>query len=275
MSITTLDQLLSGMLPPYSFIKVALGTPVVGSYYDLWLASGQPSAGTAISAILPRGIFYTCSSSQVQGQIPFQNPPDGDTTYLARFVANANTTGTLILADRIWADSLSIISTTSTNVYSGAFSRSAGTGGGDSSGTGIQVAITAYTTLGATASTPKITVINSDGTGDTYTAAMAMPATAAAGTFIPFICTTTRGSKGIQSVSIFHNFATKTSGTWGLVAYRPLVRVGCVAAGIDNAVDAITSGFPKLFPNSVPFLIWQAGTTTVPTITGGIVLAQG
>ena len=260
------------MFAPQSFYKAQAGTPVVGTMYSQWVSAGIPGAGTIPPTGTISGQFYTCVTTQVTGQLTFINPPAGDTIYLTRFSGAANVAGTLILADRIWGDSLSPLSNTGNSVqaaaaiWSGSFPRSAGIGGGDSSGTGLHLAMEVYTTMGATASTPKVTYINSAGTGETATLAYAMPATAAAGTFIPF--TLKAGAFGVRSVSSFHQFATKTSGVWGMTVYRPLAYIPCIAGTVPGVVDCITSGFPIMFPNTVPMLIWMAGTVTIPAITG-------
>ena len=266
------------MFAPQSFYKAMAGTPVVGTMYSQWVAPGTPGAGTIPPTGTISGQFYTCAAANVAGQIPFEASIAGDTFYLARFAACSNTTGTLMLADRIWGDSLSPLSNTGNSVqaaaaiWSGSFPRSAGIGGGDSSGTGLCMAMEVYVSMGATASTPKVTYINSSGNGDTAVLAYAMPASAVAGTFIPFNLAqktgAVAGNFGVRSVSSFHQFATKTSGVWGITVYRPLAYIPCPVAGVAGVVDALTSGFPIMFPNTVPMLIWMAGTVTVPVISG-------
>ena len=272
MSITTLDQLLGGMVGGVPFLKFQGVTPVSGTWYSLWNYNGIPGAGGIPSGGgTIKGHFYTSVSTET-GQLFFSAPVDGDTNYLARFAVNANTVGTLILADRIWGDTLSITST-STTIYSGAFPRSYGIGAGDSSGDGIFLGVEVYTTLGAGTPTPKATIINSEGVGDTVTCWSTVPATAVAGTFVPMYAT--KQAYGVRSVRAFHNFATHTSGVWGLTAYRPIARISSVAAGIEDSVDALTSGFPKFFENTVPMLFWVAGSTTAVTMIGNLFYAKG
>jgi hypothetical protein len=69
--------------------------------------------------------------------------------------------------------------------------------------------------------------------------------------------------------------ATHTSGVWGLTAFRIICRVGCPFGGIEGSVDAISAGFPEVFPNTVPMLFWISGSTTQPTIQGRIQWAFG
>jgi hypothetical protein len=268
MAVTTLDAALQGMMLPSAFYKAQVGTPVVGTMYSQWVAPGSPGAATTLPTGLLAGQFFTCAAAQVAGQLKFSAGISGDTFYLARFTGASNTTGTLILADRIWGDSVSGVPVGTQTIYSGSFPRSAGIGGGDSSGTGVQLAIEVYASIGATACTPKVTYVNSAGTaGDTGTAAYAVPSSAVAGTFIPI--NLKAGAFGVRSVTAYNNMTARTQGgAFGVVAYRPLAYVPCNVAGVAGVVDFLTSGFPIMFPNTIPFLIWMAGTATVPVIAG-------
>ena len=60
-----------------------------------------------------------------------------------------------------------------------------------------------------------------------------------------------------------------------LVAYRVLATLELPAAGIPNAVDALTSGMPRLYDTSVPFLIFIPQTTTTTQLSGSVVYTQG
>jgi hypothetical protein len=274
MSILTLDQALAGFRDPQGFVKVPTGTPVIGNHYSLWIVPGNPGAGSTVPTGNVKGQFFSSTISDT-GIIAFPPAVAGDTTYLSRFTASAQVTGTLILADRIWADSLSAVGVAPfrTPIFSGSFPRSAGTGGGDSSGVGIMLGLEVFTALGATATTPKVTIIDQNGLGDTMTALIPIPATAAVGTFTPF--TNGPGHWGCRSVSYFHHMVTHTSGTWGLVAYRPLARIHCTLGGVEDNVDMFTGGFPIVFEGSAPFLIWLAGSATIPRVFGGVVWGKG
>jgi hypothetical protein len=275
MSITTINGLLSGMRLPVPYIKVLANTPVIGTMYSMWLQAGNPGAGTAISNIGPSGFYYTCLSSQVPGQLRYINS-SSDTNYLARFAGVAGTTGSIILADRIWADSLCWADTGKFPVYSGQFPRSAGLGYGDSSGTGVQLALEVYSTMaGGAGVAHKVTYFDSTGTADTATLTMNLPTSAVAGTFIPFY--QGAGHSGFRSVSFWHNISNPiyTGGTYGLVAYRPIAQIQVIAPGVTDWIDAITSGFPLTFQNTVPMLIWVAGTATAPIIQGQFLQAHG
>ncbi len=60
-----------------------------------------------------------------------------------------------------------------------------------------------------------------------------------------------------------------------LVAYRVIASLELAAGGLPNAVDALTSGMPKLYDGTVPFLLFIPQTTTTTQVAGTVVYTQG
>ena len=83
------------------------------------------------------------------------------------------------------------------------------------------------------------------------------------------------GDIGVRSVQSLTLSASWVSGTMNLVAYRPIAALELVGAFVPNAIDALTSGFPRLFNGSVPFFIFIPSTTTTSNISGSVVWTQG
>jgi hypothetical protein len=83
------------------------------------------------------------------------------------------------------------------------------------------------------------------------------------------------GDVGVRSIQSFTLSATWTSGAAALVAYRVLARLELTANNIPNAIDMVTGGFPRMFDNTVPFLIFIPSTTTASNISGSMVITQG
>jgi len=83
------------------------------------------------------------------------------------------------------------------------------------------------------------------------------------------------GDTGVKSVQTWTQSATMTSGQLVLVAYRILAMLELPNAGISNAIDALTAGFPKIPNGAVPFLIFVPNTTTAATISGVYSESQG
>lgn len=265
MAITTRDGVIAGVLPPEQILKVGAAT-VVGRHYSPFYVAGRPGAAIANSAGT-NGLALTSYS----GQIPFSNPGAGN-TYLARFWASVNVAGTLILCDRLWHNSgLSATAITLQALTSAAWP--ARDMDGATSGRGVMIGFEVSTLMGAGTPTFKLDYTNSAGTpGRTITTA-AQTAAMAVGSFIPIELAA--GDVGVRTITGWTLSATMTSGAYHLVAYRPLAQVDVTAAGIANAVNYLTSGFPRLYDNTVPFLLWLPSTTTAPTIQAQVVYTQG
>lgn len=267
MAITTLDGALAGMKPPAFFSKAVSGTLVAGRPFSPFYLAGVPGAAAAPSPGLG-GASLTSYSGQIE------IPAASNNTHLARFsgVSSAQA-GLLLLCDRIWHNSgFTITSTGAQTINSTAWG--ARDRNGSTDGVGVQLGVEISGATGA--GTPTITVAytNSSNTASrSGTNSVATVASSAAGTFYPIGLQA--GDVGVRSVQTLTLSATWTSGTMHLVAYRVLATLELPAAGIPNAVDALTSGMPRLYDTSVPFLIYIPQTTTTTQLSGQVVYTQG
>lgn len=267
MAITTVDGALAGMKPPAYFAKAVSGTLVAGRPMNLNYLAGVPSAMVANTAGLS-GLALTSYG----GQIPI--PAASGNTHLVRFSGVSSAQGgMLLLCDRLWHNSgLVVTTTTAQTVNSAAFP--ARDINGSTNGVGVMVGLEIMTTTGAGAATPSIVYTNDANVG-TKTGAMQVTyaASSIAGTFYPF--TLAAGDTGVRSIQSCTLGVSMTSGSIALVAYRVLASLELSAAGIPNAIDALTSGMPRLYDTSVPFLLYVPQTTTTTLTTGTVVYSQG
>lgn len=267
MAITTLDLALAGMKPPSYFSKAVSGTLVAGRPFSPFYLAGVPGAAAAPSPGLAGD-----NLTSYAGQIPI--PSASGNTHLARFsgVSSAQA-GMLLLCDRLWHNSgFTITSTSAQTINSAAWP--ARDANGSTNGVGVQLGVEISGATGA--GTPTITVSYTDSdnnSGATGTNSVATVASSAAGTFYPIGLAA--GDVGVRSVQTLTLSATWTSGTMHLVAYRVLATLELGAAGLPNAVDALTSGMPRLYDTSVPFLIFIPQTTTTTQLSGSVVYTQG
>jgi len=264
-AITTLDGAIAGMRPPEDILKLGT-TAAVGRWYSTLYYTGRPGAGVAPSPGVDGAALTTYA-----GQIPFTNPGSGN-SYLARLVGNANVTGSLLLVDRLWHNSgLSVTSTSSQAIASPTWP--ARDSNGATAGDNVLIGVEVSTALGAGTPTWTLGYTNQAGTaGRSFTTA-AITASMNAGSFIPIGLQA--GDTGVRSVESFQLSATMTSGAIHLVAYRILARFGLPVVNVDFAVDALTSGFPRMYDNTVPLLIWSASSTTSPNISAQLIVTQG
>lgn len=141
---------------------------------------------------------------------------------------------------------------------------------------GEQVNVGVEVSANVGAGTPTLTVAYTNTAGVAGRSGTSIIATAAspiAGAF--YDIGLQAGDTGVQLIQSLTLNATWTSGTIHLVAYRILARLELTSANIPNAIDALTSGFPRLYDNTVPFLLFIPSTTTTSNITGHMIVSQG
>lgn len=265
MAITTLDGALAGMRPPEEFFKVGAAT-TAGRFYSPFYVAGRPGAATAPSP----GIAGAALTSYT-GQIPWTNPVSGN-SYLARFTGACNVAGMLLVCDRLWHNSgINVTLNTSQTVNSVTWP--ARDRDGTTNGEGVLIGAEVSTVMGAGTPTWTMGYTNSAGTAGRSVVTAAQSATMAVGSFIPIQLAA--GDTGVRSIQSWQQSATMTSGVYHLVAYRVLARLPISIANVGYALDAITSGFVRLYDNTVPFLLWLPSTTTAPSLTGDLTVSQG
>jgi hypothetical protein len=266
MAITTIDGALAGMQPPREFYKAVTGTMVAGRPHSLFYLAGVPGAAVAPTPGIGGAVLTSYS-----GQIPFSNPGAGN-TYLARFLGQCTIAGTLMLCDRLWHNSGIDVTNTGEQTFTASAQIPARDRDGTNTGNGVYAGIEVSTVTGA--GTPTLTLKYTDTDGNTATATnqVATVASSIAGTFYPIGLAA--GDTGIQKAQSLTLNTTWTSGTIHTVLYRVLAKIE-LTAQTPNAVDALTSGFVRMYDNTVPFLIFIPNTTTTSNIFGQVVWTQG
>lgn len=265
MAITTRDGVIAGLLPPEQIMKVGAAT-TIGRLYSPFYVAGRPGA-----AVAPTPGTAGAALTSYSGQIPFANPGSGN-TYLARLSANANVAGTLFLADRLWHNSGLSATLNTLQTFTSA-TWPARDMDGSTNGRGVMIGFEVSTVMGAGTPTFKLDYTNSAGTTLRTITTAAQTATMAVGSFIPIELAA--GDVGVRTITGWTLSATMTSGVYHLVAYRMLASVDVIGTGIGGAVNYLTSGFPRLYDNTCPFLLWLPATATAPTIQAQLNYTQG
>lgn len=267
MAITTVDGALAGMKPPEYFAKAATGTLVAGRPMNINYLAGVPGAMAA-----PAPGIAGAALTSYAGQIPI--PVASGNTHLARFSgASSAQGGILMLCDRLWHNSGIVVTTTTAQTINSA-AWPARDKNGSTNGVGVYIGLEISAATGAGAATPTISYTDeSNNAGSTGSMQVTYAASSATGTFYPF--TLAAGDTGVRSIQSVTLGVSMTSGSVSLVAYRPLATIELSAAGLPAAVDALTSGMPRLYDTSVPFLLYIPQTTTTSLLTGSVVYTQG
>lgn len=272
MAITTLDGAVAGMQAPQPFLKVGGTMSAVAAQraYTHWYVNGNPGASVANAAGINGAAVTPASGTSVGSRILRTNPGSGN-AYLGRLAVNATAAGTLWLVDRLWQNSgLSVTSTAAQAITPATLP--ARSGDGTSNGANVMAAIEWSAAGGAGTPTVTLTYTDQDGNvGNTGTfTGVASPA---AGMWEIF--TLAAGDTGIRAPTSFIQSTTRTSGTMHLVLFRVIAQVEVTAANIGNAIDALTSGLPRIYDDSVLQLVWFPIATTATTITGQYIETQG
>lgn len=276
MAITTLDGVVAGMRPPMFFSKAVTATLVAGRPASLWALGGAPGAGSFDTTL--NGVTLSSSSALVNGQIPHYDPVSGN-SYLARLSASATQAGKLLLLDRIWHNGgYTITSTAAQNSTTPTWPSRCPTSGTDdtpaTTGHGVMLAVEVSAATGAGTPTITISYTNSAGTaGRTATNIIATVATSAIGA--TYFIGLQAGDVGVRSVQSLTLSATWTSGTINLVAYRVLAELELPGNFVPNALDALTSGMPRIYNGTVPWVVFVPNTTTATNVSGTYVETQG
>ena len=268
MAVTSLDGVISGMRPPEDFLKVGAAMQAAGIWHSYFYTAGRPGAAAAPSPGLAGEALTTYS-----GQLPWTNPASGN-SYLARLELAASAVGVLALLDRLWHNS-GIVVTTTTGQTINSVAWPARDRDGSTNGENVQVGIEVSAALGngAPITNTTLTYTNQDGTASRTGTIASFPASAVAGTFIPFELQA--GDTGIRSIQTLTLGTSYVSGTMHLVAYRRLAAVAHPLANAGAGVDAISGGFVRCYNSTVPFLKWLASATTAVNLQGQMVISQG
>jgi hypothetical protein len=264
MAITTLDQVIAGCEPPNYFFKNLIISPGTRS------ASSFNTPGIPGTAVISTAGLGGEALTSYPGQLPFTNPPAGQKAYLARLAVSARTRATFTLCDRVWHNSGFNVTTTAVQNFTGCpdFNRDINNAVGV--GEGIFVGVEYYAPLASSAAF-SITYTNSAGvsgrTGSTGGLNTAMTTNG----FAPITLQT--GDLGVRSIQSASFSVAAASGTVSFIAYRPITIVGNMLDTSTNAIDALTSGLPEIYNDSVLFFIMNGVSSA--SLNGSITFTKG
>lgn len=270
MAITTLDGLIAGMLPPEPVVKAAFTGEASGLFHTPFYLAGRPGA-----AVAPTPGLAGAALTSYAGQIPFPAAVGGKNIYLAGLGGvQAGNVGAAYLMDRLWHNSGIVVTTTTAQTIN-SVAWPARDQNGSTNGVGVMVGIevsTATTNAGAV-TTITMSYTNQAGTAGQVATIPNFPATAVAGTFVPFMLAA--GDTGVRSIQSITLGTTLTAGTIHLVAYRQCAWLAMGASNVGVDKDGVQLGFPRMFDNSVPFFLYNLLGTAGGTASIQVLYSQG
>lgn len=269
MPITTLDQAAAGAKPPGFFAKSSTVALVAGRPYNPWYLVGVPSA-----ASVPAPGLTGAALTSYAGQQPI--PAASANTHLHRMSGvSAQQGGVLLLCDRLWHNS-GIVVTTATNQTINSVAWPARDANGATAGEQVFIGLEVTNTTGAGAAAPTLFYTNQLGTTGRQSGLLdGYAASSATGMFFRFGLNNGTNDTGVQSIQSITLGTSMTSGSISLVAYRVLAALELLGPSIPNGVDFLTSGGPRCYDTTVPFLLYIPQNTSVTQLTGIIQFTQG
>jgi hypothetical protein len=259
-AVTTMDLLIAALQAQErkGFHKGSFTPAVAGGYYSLWLNAGEPGPGVAPGAV--NGVVPTDATA---GSWPFVNAV-GD-QYLGYVACTGLAVGTLVIYDRLWANS-------TTNVTAGAQAITFPGLTRFTTGVGVEAWLEWYVASSATAATATGTYTDESGnTGAAGT--FTLPAVAkAAGQMFPMDMAS--GDSGVRAFSSMNIGTTHTGGTWGITMMKRLaeipIRPSDQGASVLNAIDL---GMPEIPDDACLAMMFQ-GAASANTLAGSMGLAK-
>ena len=264
----------------FEFSKSCTAYDTIGYHLQCANGTGFPGAFT-IGTPGVNGAVTDCSTAAgalIPGSPVLPAPTSGG-WYLTKFGLQASVVGTYGLVDILWQNTGLVVTTGAQAIVSPAWP--ARDVNGSTNGEGVRIALLVLGTLGngAAIATSTITYVNSNGdTARTGTLSGAvgfqLPTTALIGTWVPF--TLQAGDTGVRSISSFNSGTTYTSGTFALVAYRPLALEGVSVANYPSGslvsrMGTVVPGVRTYDKTCFQLVGMGAIATTAPTFSAGII----
>jgi hypothetical protein len=269
-AISTLDQLVAGLLAPVDVLKASATGEAAGELWSPFYTAGWPGAAAAPSP----GINGAALTSYT-GQLDFPAAVTGENTYLAGLDAcQAGGVGEIWVCDRLWHNSgLTVTTTGAQAITTPAFP--ARDSSGSTAGIGLRLGIevsTATTNGGAITNMTASYTDEAGNSGNTATVT-SFPATAVAGHFSVFnLAAGDRGLRSVQSVTFGTSLA---AGAVHMVVFRVLAKIPVLTANVGTRLDAIQLGMPRLYDNTTPMLIYRLTGTAIGAVDATLTYAQG
>lgn len=233
----------------------APSTPIAGRMVSLWQYDGTYGNGAAPGAV-------AVPTNSTNGALPITNAGGSREKWLTQIFATANTSGILLIYDRLLHISgLSGTSTADQTVQGASpsvvLTRNTG-------GVGNIAFYEIYTNIGSTARTLTMTYTNSAGTGS-RTSTQTIGGTGFNSAQRAQIIPLAAGDKGIQAIEkVKLDATTGTAGDFGITIAKPIAFVPIGTAAAPGFRDFTTGlpGLPKIDTNAcICFAFIHNGTT--------------
>lgn len=247
--------------------KVGAAMEAAGILHCHYNASGQPGAWTVgTPGVSGRATDGTTSTDN--GCIKIPNALSG-INYLTQYFLSATVVGLNMLWDFLWVNSgLVVTTTTAQTVNSVAFPARDANGSTNGEDVGLAILVTTATTNAGAITTITASYTNQDGVSGRTATIASFPATAVAGSVIPFQLQA--GDTGVRSVQSITLGTTLGGGAISLIAYRNIDMVPVTLVNTGNIGNLQSPKNIRLYDGVCLIPVVMASGTTATTIIGGI-----
>lgn len=272
MSYTKLDDLVANAIGVYQAIGKDPGTAeAAGITHTPWYQTGLIGAGSAPTGGLNGATF---TGPGVAGSIPIPAAVTAQFIRLLRWeLTHAGSIGSVWLVDRLWGNVPVVTTTTGQAVTSPTWPARDATA--STAGSKVYLALetsSATGNVGAITNTT-VTYTNSAGTGSKTATMASYPATAQAGTWVPF--SLAAGDDGVRSVQTVTLGTSYVSGAIHVVAFRLIAALSAPTANVSAKAGFTDLGLPTIWDNSVLQLVYFPTGTALGAAFGSLSYAQG
>lgn len=249
-----------------TLFKVGTAQEAAGQYYCFAKDSGAPGAWSpGTPGINGRNTDGTTAADL--GCITVGNPTSG-AWYVRDFNIAASQVGQFILADVLWVNTgLGVTTTTAQAITQPTLPLRDNSGTSNGYGIGAGILVTTATTNAAVINNITLQYTNSDGVAGRTGTISSFPATAVAGTFVPFQLAA--GDVGVRSIQSITLGTTLGGGAISLIAFNflgtcpvTLANVGSIA--FEKQLDLRIENGHCLLP------FWLASSATATNLTGTV-----
>ncbi len=270
MAISTLDQLVAGLLAPADSLSTSTTGEAAGELFSSLYTPGFPGAAAA-----PTPGVNGASLTSYPGQLTFPAAVSGQNIYLAGLDAcQAGGVGEIWVCDRLWHNSgLTVTTTGAQAITTPTFPARDSSGSTAGIGLRLGIEVTSATTNAVAITNMTASYTDDAGNSGNTATVTSFPATAVAGHFSVFnFAAGDRGLRSIQSVTFGTSLVT---GAVSMVVFRLLAKIPVPTANVGNRLDAIQLGMPRLYDNTVPFLLYRLTGTSIGAVDATLTYAQG
>ena len=250
--------------------KVGVTMEAIGVWHSHHAATGTPGAWSpGTPGLAGRATDGTTAADA--GSLPIRTPASGG-AYLASFVAAGSVAASFALIDILWVNTGTVVTTTTAQtVTSATFGARDLDGATAGNGVMLGILVTTATTNASAITATTAVYTNSAGTGSRTATISSFPATAVAGTLVPFqLAAGDRGVRAVTSVTLGTSYG---GGAISLVAFRILAFVGSAVANVAASAFLPGAG-TRLYAGTTATLVQIPTATTATSVSAAAYVVE-